>query len=181
MIGRLVGIVTAAALMLTGCASASRSGLADDTQCKHSPHGVVCVVVKTSNAGIADIIGYYSPAHSLTGRTWRLDLVRYDCDPGNGSTCRPAAHYPGPSRSAPPPVDGSCIAVLYDTGSKRCTNRLAQAMASFGDWAGLDHLPLRLTGTSWLCVTAQLRYGRAWQNEFPPAADCYRATATGGR
>jgi hypothetical protein len=67
--------------------------------------------------------------------------------------------------------------VLYDSGNQQCTTRLAQAMATHGDWTGLPNLPLRLPTATWLCVTAQLRHGHTWHDEFSPAADCHHTEA----
>jgi hypothetical protein len=174
MIKRLVGALAVAVLALSGCGS-NNSGLPGDTRCGHSVNGVVCVVVlKADGPAVGDVIGYYSPAVSLTGRTWRLDLVRYNCDPATRRTCRPAAQYPSATRHVPPPVDGSCIAVLYDSGRPNCTTRLAEEMATHDDWAGLPRLPSTALGAhTWLCVSAQLARGDGWHDEFGRSAACY--------
>lgn len=175
MIGRISAVLAAAALVLAGCRSGDL-GLPGGTHCGHSAKGVVCVrIVTDATAGVGDVIGYFSPAASLAGRTWRLDLLRYDCDPVSRTACRPTAEYPARERRSPPPVDGRCIAVLYDSGRRHCTTRLAQAMASFGDWSGLPRLPSKtFAAHGWLCVSAQVARNGTWHNEFPPSAACVR-------
>lgn len=175
MIGRLVAALAAAVLLLTGCGSGN-SGLPDDTHCGHSANGVLCLKVLPgeNSSTIGDVIGYYSPTTSLKGKTWRLSLVRYDCDPVAGATCRPMAQYPGPARHTPPPVQGTCVAVLYDTGRRQCTTRLAAQYGSHADWAGLPRLPSTTLGShAWLCMSAELAHGPRWQDQFARAAACY--------
>lgn len=175
MIKRLAGLLTGAVLALTGC-GADNSGLPHDAHCGHSANGVLCMVVYAGNSKVRDVIGYYSPTTSLTGRTWRLDLLGYDCDPA-GAACRPVVQYPTRARHAPPPVDGRCIAVLYDSGRQRCTNRLAAAYGSHADWAGLPGLPsAALAGHAWLCVSAQLAQRDRWHDQFARSAACYHHT-----
>jgi hypothetical protein len=173
VIGRVGAVLVAGALALTACGS-GRSGLPGDTECGHSSKGVVCVAVVTDASGVGDVIGYFSPATALAGRTWRLDLLRYGCDPG-GTACRPAAQYPAAARRSPPPVDGSCIAVLYDSGRRQCTSRLAQAMATHGDWAKLPTLPsTTFAAHGWLCVSAQVARPDGWHDQFARSAACVR-------
>jgi len=172
MIRRLAGVLAGAVLALAGCGS-DNSGLPRDAHCGHSTNGVLCVVVYTGNSTVRDVIGYYSPATSLRGRTWRLDLLGYDCDPATAA-CQPAVQYPARARQVPPPVDGHCIAVIYDGGHQRCTNRLAAAYGSHADWAGLPGLPsAALAGHAWLCVAAQLARSDGWHDAFPHSAACY--------
>lgn len=173
MIGRVICALAGAALVLAGCAP-NHSDSANVTRCGHGPNGVVCVVVVHVGARVGDVIGYYSPAQSLAGDAWRLDLVRYNCDPSPSSACRPAAQYPARARHEPPPANSSCVAVLYDNGQRRCTTRLAEALGSLGDWAGLPTLPSATLAThTWLCVSAQVAQHGGWQNQFVRSAACY--------
>ena len=173
MIGRRMSVLAGAALVLTSCASHGSSS-PEVTHCGHSANGVVCIVVVLNGSRVGDVIGYYSPAQSLVGRSWRLELVRYGCDPAVSNSCRPEAEYPAPARHRPPPRDETCAAVVYDNGKRQCTTRLAEALGSVGDWAGLPSLPsATLARQSWLCVSAQLAQTSGWQDQFARSAACY--------
>ena len=116
---------------------------------------------------VNDVIGYLSASDSpLAGKTWRLALSRYACDPG--SAARPAcvadATYPGPTRHGAPPVQTYCRAqdgTTVTTGTG-CHDTLAQEMASIGDWSGFS-VPKRLASRTWLCVAEQIRLGGSWR------------------
>ena len=116
---------------------------------------------------VKDVIGYLSASDSpLAGKTWRLVLSRYDCDPGSATQpkCSAAATYPGPTRHGRPPRQTSCrtqsgTTVTTPTG---CHNTLAQQLGSFGDWSGLT-LPERFASSTWLCVSEQIRRGGGWR------------------
>src|SRR5690348_9030259 len=161
-------MAAAAALLLAGCGS-SKSGLPRDIRCGHSSNGVLCLLAYAGEARIRDVIGYYSPTTSLAGDTWRLNLFGYDCNPARPG-CRPTAQYPATARHTPPPVDGKCIAVLYDAGRRQCAARLATAYGTHGDWTGLPALPsATLAAHAWLCVSAQLLHRHGWHDQFPRA------------
>lgn len=115
-----------------------------------------------------------SPTTSRTGRIWRLGLLGYDCNPAS-AMCRPTAQYPASRRHAPPSVDGTCIAVLFDTGRPRCTSRLATAYASLGGFTGLPTLPSATLAThAWLCMSAQVAQRGGWHDQFARSAACYQ-------
>jgi hypothetical protein len=172
MIGRLVAAVAGVTLMLAGCTS-SNSGLSRDTSCGHSTHGALCVTVMADSSRVRDVIAYYTPVTSLVGKTWRLSLLRYPCNPAASRRCRPSAQYPARARSTPPPPGDTCLAQLYDSGRRRCAMRLAAAYGSFGDFDGL-RLPLITHDMNgWLCVSAQVAQGRGWRDQFARSAACY--------
>ena len=173
MIGRLIAVLAAAVLVLAGCGS-SNSGPTRNVRCGQSTNGVLCVVVYAGQSRISDVIGYYSPATQLPGRTWRLNLLGYNCDPAS-PTCRPAAQYPARARHTPPLVNGTCTAVFYEAGQAKCTSRLASAYASDGVFAGLPTTrSTTLAAHGWICMSAQVAQRGGWRDQFAHSAACYR-------
>jgi hypothetical protein len=128
--------------------------------------------VLRNGRAVGDVIAYLAASDSpLAGRTWRLVLSRYRCDPGPGALprCAAAASYPGPTRHGRPPVQTSCrtsagATVTTPTG---CHDTLAQELASFGDWTGFyrfaDGKPKTFGAGVWLCVSEQIRAAGAWR------------------
>lgn len=127
-------------------------------------------------ATVGDVIGYLSSSGtSLDGKTWRLVLNRYSCDPQAG--CGPAKVYPGPTRHGPPPASTSCRVTgtgTMVTAPPDCHDTLAQAMATHGDWAGFyrlaDGQARRFASGIWLCVSEQVRVGGSWPAPRPAVA-----------
>jgi hypothetical protein len=160
----------AGALALAGCGSASGSAIpaADPMKlCAPQPHGAVCIKVFQNNHAVTDVIGYLSATDSpLAGKTWRLVLSRYGCDPGSAAhpNCTAAATYPGPTRHGRPPQQTSCRTQSGETVTtpSGCHDTLAQELASFGDWSGFT-VPKRFPSNTWLCVAEQIRVGSAWR------------------
>jgi hypothetical protein len=166
----VVGVAALAiTLAFSGCGATARSvapAPAAVVLCAAQPNGAPCIKVLQYNHAVHDVIGYLSASHSpLAGRTWRLVLSRYGCDPGSGARprCSAAATYPGPARHGRPPVQTSCrengVTVTTPRG---CHNTLAQEMGSFGDWAGFS-LPKRFASRAWLCTAEQIRIGGSWR------------------
>jgi hypothetical protein len=116
---------------------------------------------------VQDVIGYLSASDSpLAGKTWRLALSRYACDPGSAARprCAAAATYPGPTRHGPPPRQTSCRTQSGQTVTtpSGCHDTLAQEMASVGDWSGFA-VPKRFASRTWICVAEELRTDGSWQ------------------
>ena len=167
--------LAAGTLALSGCGSASgKLPVPAAPQCAPQPTGALCIKVFQSGHTVRDVIGYLSASESpLAGRTWRLTLSRYACDPGSQArpSCRAAGKYPGPTRHGRPPLETSC----RENGStvttpRGCHDTLAQETASFGDWPSFV-VPKRFVTRAWLCVAEEIRAGGSWH---PPE----RALAT---
>jgi hypothetical protein len=160
----------AGSLALSGCGSASGApGIPSyaGTLCPAQPSGEPCVKVLDRGHVVDDVIGYLSASDSpLAGKTWRLVLSRYSCDPASAARpkCSPAAIYPGPTRHGLPPARTSCRTQSGETVTtpNGCHNALAQQMGSFGDWSGFA-LPTRFPSRTWLCVSEQIRVGGSWR------------------
>jgi hypothetical protein len=162
-------VALAACLMLAGCGSAGPR-LSASLPCPAKPDGMLCIKVihSSDRATVNDVVGYLaSSGTSLSGKTWRLALNRYACDPQSG--CEPAATYPGPTRHGLPPEATSCRTVGGETvtAPAGCHDTLAQAMASLGDWAGFYGLaagrPKTFGSRVWLCVAEQVMAGGSWR------------------
>jgi hypothetical protein len=133
----------------------------------------MCIKVLRVHHAVGDVIAYLAASESpLAGRTWRLTLRRYGCDPGSGPQprCRPAATYPGPTRRGRPPVVTSCRTnggATVVTAPIGCHDTLAQQMATRGDWTGFyrfgDGRPHTFASRVWLCASEQVRVGGTWR------------------
>ena len=160
----------ASIVALAGCGSASGSAVpvADPMKlCAPQPHGAVCIKVFQNNHAVTDVIGYLSATDSpLVGKTWRLVLSRYSCDPGSTAhpSCTAAATYPGPTRHGRPPRQTSCRTQSGETVTtpSGCHDTLAQELATFGDWSGFA-VPKRFASRTWLCISQQIRTGGSWR------------------
>lgn len=160
----------AGAVVLSGCGSAAGSTALPayaGTLCPPQPHGEPCIKVLDRGHVVRDVIGYLSASDSpLAGKTWRLVLSRYDCDPGSAARprCSAQATYPGPTRRGRPTRQTSCRTQSGKTVTtpNGCHNTLAQELASFGDWSGLA-VPKRFASNTWLCVAEQIRVAGAWR------------------
>lgn len=188
--GRAIVIGVAAlatVLALTGCGSASgKVPVPPVPQCHAQPTGALCIKVFQSGHAVRDVIAYLSASESpLGGRTWRLTLSRYGCDPGSQPRpqCRPASTYPGVTRRGRPPIETSCRengSTTVITTPSGCHDTLAQETASFGDWPAF-HVPKKFATRTWLCVSEEIRSAGSWrQPQQAIATDPVRACATVG-
>lgn len=165
------------AVALSGCGSASGSTAlpaSAGTLCPPQPRGEPCIKVLDRGRVVRDVIGYLSASDSpLAGKTWRLVLTRYDCDPGSSAQpeCSAEATYPGPARHGPPPRQTSCRTQSGETvtSPNGCHDTLAQELASFGDWSGLV-VPKRFSSNTWLCVAEEIRVAGSWREPSRPLA-----------
>lgn len=138
--------------------------------CAPKPTGALCIKVFHDGRTVKDAVAYLSASESpLDHRTWRLVLNRYACDPGSRPrpSCRTAATYPGSARQGNPPVSVYCRKVsgteaMVITTPSGCHDTLAQALASFGDFAGFT-APKSFSSPGWLCVSEQLRVNGSWR------------------
>ena len=171
MRGLLLGLAAlGSAVAPAGCGSASGSAVpisAPTVLCAPQPKGALCIKVFQDGHVVHDVIGYLAASDSpLAGKTWRLVLGRYACDPGSAPrpSCAPAATYPGPTRNGRPPRQTSCRTQSGSTVTTPvgCHDTLAQELGSFGDWSGFV-LPRRFTSRMWLCVAEQIRAGNSWR------------------
>jgi hypothetical protein len=177
----------AGALALSGCGSAAGNvPVPPAPQCHAQPTGALCIKVFQSGHTVRDVIAYLSASESpLGGRTWRLTLSRYGCDPGSQARphCRPAAAYPGVTRRGRPPIETSCRqngSMTVMTTPRGCHDTLAQETASLGDWPTF-RVPKKLATRTWLCVSEEIRSAGSWhQPEHVIATDPLRACATVG-
>jgi hypothetical protein len=159
--------LAAVTFALSGCGSASGKVPAPSAPpCASQPTGALCIKVFQSGHAVRDVIGYLSASESpLAGRTWRLTLSRYACDPGSDARphCRAAGKYPGPTRHGRPPLETSCRENGSTTTTPRgCHDTLAQETASFGDWSGFG-VPKKFATRTWLCVSEEIRVGGVWR------------------
>jgi hypothetical protein len=164
-----------AALLLVGCGSASGGAVPHPSPtlpCAAKPNGALCIKVFADGATVRDVIAYLSASNSqLAGKTWRLVLDRYACDPGAQprAQCGPAGIYPGPTRHGVPPASSFCKTNSGETvtAPSGCHDTLAQELASFGDWQGFYLLgegkPKTFASRVWLCVSEQIRAGGSWR------------------
>jgi hypothetical protein len=160
----------AGAVALSGCGSASGSSVPvsrPTTLCAPQPNGALCIKVFQHGGTIQDVIAYLSASDSpLAGKTWRLVLSRFACDPGSAAqpACAASATYPGPTRHGLPPQQTYCrtqSGQTVTTGAG-CHDTLAQQMASIGDWSGLV-VPKRFASRTWLCVSEEIGTGGSWR------------------
>jgi len=166
----LVGLAAlAGAVALAGCGSASGAPIPPyaGTLCPVQPNGEPCIKVLQRGHVVKDVIGYLAASDSpLAGKTWRLVLRSYDCDPGEAGRpkCAGTVAYPGPTRHGLPPRQTSCRTQSGQTVTtpSGCHNTLTEQLGSFGDWSGLT-LPKRFAARTWLCVSEQIRLGGAWR------------------
>jgi hypothetical protein len=167
----VVGLAAlAGVLALSGCGSGSGSDVPTSvakTLCATKPHGALCIKVFRHGGTVQDVIAYLSAADSpLAGKTWRLALSRYACDPGSAAqpACAADATYPGPTRHGLPPQQTYCrtqSGQTVTTGAG-CHDTLAQQMASIGDWSGFV-VPKRFASHTWLCISQEIRTGGSWR------------------
>jgi hypothetical protein len=183
-------IVIGAAVLaaaFSGCGSASsKVPVLAGQKCPPRPAGALCIKLFESGHAVRDVIGYLSASESpLAGKTWRLTLSRYACDPGSGPrpNCRPRATYPGPTRHGRPPIQTSCRQNGSTTTTPLgCHDTLAEELASFGDWPGFD-VPKKLATRTWLCVSEEIRVAGEWRQPegalaTQPARACKAAGPT---
>lgn len=86
MRGLLLGLAAlGSAVAPAGCGSASGSAVpisAPTVLCAPQPKGALCIKVLQDGHVVHDVIGYLAASDSpLAGKTWRLVLGRYACDP----------------------------------------------------------------------------------------------------
>ena len=157
----------ACTLALSACGSASsKVPVLAGQKCPPRPTGALCIKLFESGHAVRDVIGYLSASDSpLAGKTWRLTLSGFACDPGSEPrpNCSPSATYPGPTRHGRPPIETSC----RENGSTTttppgCHDTLAEELASFGDWPGFG-VPKKFATRTWLCVSEEIRVGSAWR------------------
>jgi hypothetical protein len=161
-----------------GCSSSHR-GLTDP--CPPAAAGRLCINVITDHAGVTDVIGYLSASDSpLAGRTWRLALSIYPCDPGAGPpACAATATYPASSQTGTPPTSTYCRSTsgAQLTSPPGCHNTETEALATHDDFRGFLPTangvpqPRTFTTRTWLCVSEQLRAGATWA-EGPVTRAC---------
>lgn len=170
----------AGALVLSGCGSTSRATpptpqVSALLPCAAQPEGALCIKVFRVRHAVADVVAYLAASESpFAGRTWRLVMSQYPCDPGSQPLpgCRPVATYPGPTRHGRPPLGTSCRekgSTKVVTAPSGCHDTLAQEIASFGAFAGFNP-PHTFTSRVWLCVSEQVRAGGSWRQPTRPLA-----------
>ena len=195
--GRLCAALVVLSLAgLVGCSSSSSvsaNGAEASLPCSAKPTGNLCIRVFSHHLEVDDVIGYIvSSQPTLAGRTWRLVLTSYSCDPGvaRQPKCNASGEFPGPTRRGLPPVATSCRASATGavvTEPPGCHDTLGQAVGSLGDWAGFEPLatqdkPVKFNSPVWLCVSEQLLTGSGWQQPSDrlsptPARACKALTA----
>jgi len=166
---RLAAVALLGLIALVGCSTSKTSSLPTahvQLPCPAKPTGTLCIRVFAHHLELDDAVGYLvSSEPSLENKTWRLVLTSYDCDPGHGvrSRCAPSGVFPGPIRHGLPPAATSCRSAAtgaITTTPAGCHDTLTQAMATHGDWAGLDQLaqgkPMTFAHPVWLCVSEQV-------------------------
>ncbi len=158
-------VVAAITLGITGCSSSAQPA----TQCAAKPDGALCLHVIKVGKVVGDVIGYVSYSGTyLTGKTSRIVLSRYACDPGTGSqpACAPSTSYPGRTHRGLVTTtfcrDQSGATITAPPG---CHNSEWEELATDGDWSGFSVRPDGLTfpAGTWLCISEQIRIGRTWQ------------------
>ena len=176
-------VLAASALALAGCSSQAAFPPMPDALCASKPDGALCIHVIANGPVVGDVIGYVSYSGSfLAGKTWRLDLSSYSCDPGKGSrpACGPTATYPGRVHHGPGTASTYCKDAngATITAPPGCHDVLWSELATHGDWSGFNHVendrPWTITTATWLCITEQVRIGRSWQlvTLTTPLRDC---------
>lgn len=167
----LVLAVAVATLVLTSCSSSSlpfSPGLS--TQCAAKPNGALCLKIIDVGKVVGDVIGYVGDSGtSLSGKTWRIALSRFGCDPGTGArpACTPSVTYPSKSRHGLIPRTTYCKdqngATI--TAPPGCHDSLLELLGSDGDFAGFSLRPNGLTfpAGTWLCISEQVLVAGRWQ------------------
>lgn len=175
-------VIVAIAVALTGCSTTS----ALLTQCPPQSQGALCIkVIKTGSTGkiVGDVIGRVSYADSaMTGKTSRLLLSRYACDPGSGSqpACTAAIAYPGRAHSGMVRSaycqDGNGSTATVPPG---CYDYEWGDYGTTGDWSGFSLAPNGVTfpAGTWFCISEQIRVGHTWQpvTTTSPLRSCSQA------
>ena len=172
-----LALAAVAVQVLAGCGSASPMSptASRGLPCPAKPTGALCIKVVSHHLEVNDVIGYIvSSEPTLSGRTWRLVLNTYPCDPGQAAQpmCPANGEFPGPARHDLPPAATSCRASATGavaTAPSGCHDTLGQAMGSLGDWAGFEPLttkdqPVTFKTAVWLCVSEQLLLTNEWRS-----------------
>ena len=175
-------------MCLTGCTSATHvPSPSGPSPCPTQPGGALCIHVLADHRSVRDVIGYASYGDDyLAGKTWRLVLSTYRCDPGTTQTptCKPSATYPGPSRSGLPPASTYCRASngATLTNAPGCHDTLAQNSAVDGDWPGFagpsGSLPITFPTTTTVCLSEQVQAGGTAATWVDAATSPRRACST---
>lgn len=186
MFRRLAAVTLLSLVALCGCGGSTGSPPAVRAQlpCPAKPTGDLCIRLVAHHLQLEDAIGYLvSSGSTLTNATWRLVLTSYPCNPGYDAQprCSATGAFPGPARHGLPPGATSCRVPstgAITTAPPGCHDTLAQAMATHGDWAGLDLLaqgkPKTFAHPVWLCVSEQVLAG-AWRSPVSDAPTPPRA------
>ena len=170
-------------LALSGCSSSGTSALPTtvDSKCAAKENGALCIQVIKNGAVVGDVFGYVSYSGSfLRGKTWRIVLSRYSCDPGTSSrpACRPSASYLGRIHRGQGMASTYCKTAngATITAPPGCHNVFWTEVATHGDWSGYFTVdkPVRYPTRTWLCITEQVRNAGSWRlvTSTTPVRDC---------
>ncbi len=173
-----------ATLALTSCSSSSSPlSTAPSTQCAAKPNGALCLKIIDVGKVVGDVIGYLGDGgSSLSGKTWRLALERFSCDPGTQvqPACAPSATYPGMTQHGLMKPDTFCKdqhgATI--TAPPGCHDALMEAVGTDGAWSGFAVPTQGLTfpASTWLCISEQVLVAGTWQsvNTTSPLRACHQ-------
>ena len=167
--------VALAASLVALAATACSKGAGDPmtrTECQ----GEVCVRVVGQGRSLGDVIGYFAPSSAVGGRSWRLMLTAFGCNPDEDGTCRPSADYPARRRVGNPPRYATCTSTATGIAAAgvampACPSYLASAFATHGDWHRFYDLTARphiFAHATWLCVSVQFDVADHWEDAMQP-------------
>ena len=169
--------IVAGVVALTGVTAPPAHATSPLSCTYNASYGTQCEKVVGSGRNVSDVVVYYVPPTGgyLQGRTWRLLLTDYNCDPRGKSkgSCPPITHgsykgYPGKTKTVPPVHQGTTCDSISFVGTYASAEHqdcidwgLADQYARLGDFPafGTSH---SYSSDVWLCAELQIVVNGTW-------------------